>query len=87
VVGSSGGSAWRVSVAPDEVPDAINCLATLGLAVEPREGGVLSVSGSVTDGSQLSCVLAAEGIYVSGLTQEKPDLERVFLSLTDGGSS
>ncbi len=87
VVGSSGGSAWRVSVAPDEVPVAINCLATLGLAVEPREGGVLAVSGSVTDGSQLSCVLAAEGIYVSGLTQEKPDLERVFLSLTDGGSS
>jgi len=87
IVGSSAGSAWRVEVAPDEVPVAVSCLAGLGLAVEQGEGGLLSVSGSVTDGSQLSCVLAAEGIYVSGLTQEKPDLERVFLSLTDRDAS
>jgi hypothetical protein len=32
-------------------------------------------------------VLAAEGIYVSGLSQNKPDLESVFLSLTEGGTS
>jgi ABC-type multidrug transport system ATPase subunit len=87
VVGSSGSSAYRVTVAESEVPAAVTCLSALGLAVEPGQGGLLSVSGPVTDGSQLSCVLAAEGIFVSGLTQEKPDLERVFLSLTDGGPS
>ena len=86
VVGDSGGTAWRVTVAEDEVPVAVSCLSGLGLAVEPGAGGLLKVSGAVSDGSQLSCVLAAEGIYVSGLTQEKPDLERVFLSLTDGDS-
>jgi len=86
VVGSSGGgSTWQVTVAEHEVPAALTCLSPLGLAVESRGGGLLSVSGPVSDGSQISCVLAAEGIFVSGLSQDKPDLERVFLSLTDGG--
>lgn len=86
VVGSSGGgSTWQVTVAEQEVPAALTCLSPLGLTVESRGGGLLSVSGSVSDGSQISCVLAAEGIFVSGLSQDKPDLERVFLSLTDGG--
>ena len=59
-------------------------LAGLGLTVEPGGGGSLAVSGAISDGSQISCVLAADGIYVSALGQEKPDLERVFLSLTEG---
>ncbi|MEX0621222.1 MAG: ABC transporter ATP-binding protein [Solirubrobacterales bacterium] len=85
VVGSSGGqSAYRVNVADNEVPAAVSCLVQLGLSVEPKGDGLISVSGPVTDGSQLSCVLAAEGIFVSGLSQVKPDLEDVFLSLTDG---
>jgi ABC-type multidrug transport system ATPase subunit len=87
VIGSSGGAGWRVTVAEHEVPGAVSCLTALGLTVEPVAGGLLTVSGAVSDGSQLSCVLAAEGIYVSGLTQEKPDLERVFLDLTEGGAS
>lgn len=85
VVGSSGQSSdYKVTVAESEVDAAVGCLAPLGLTVTPGAGGLITVSGPVTDGSQLSCVLAAEGIYVSALSQEKPDLEQVFLSLTEG---
>jgi ABC-2 type transport system ATP-binding protein len=85
IVGSSAGAAaYQVTVAEHEVATAMNSMAGLGLTVEPKGGGSLSVTGPITDGSQLSCVLAAEGIYVSALTQDKPDLERVFLSLTEG---
>jgi ABC-2 type transport system ATP-binding protein len=88
VVGSTAGvAAYRVTVAEHEVAPAIAALSGLGLEAEARGEGRISVSGSITDGSQLSCVLAAEGIYVSGLTQDKPDLERVFLNLTEGGES
>jgi ABC-type multidrug transport system ATPase subunit len=88
VVGSSGdGARYSVTVSEHEVSAAVGCLVSLGLAAEPMGRGLISVSGPVTDGSQLSCVLAAEGIYVSGLSQNKPDLESVFLSLTEGGTS
>ncbi len=73
---------YLVTVAEDELQPAIGVLSGLGLTVEPKSTGLLSVSGPITDGSQISCVLAAEGIYVSALGQDRPDLERVFLSLT-----
>jgi ABC-2 type transport system ATP-binding protein len=72
-------------VSEDEAGPAADLLSALGLAVQPTGGGSLSVSGAISDGSQISCVLAAEGIYVSALAQDRPDLERIFLSLTEGG--
>jgi ABC-2 type transport system ATP-binding protein len=88
VVGSSAGvAAYRVTVAEHEVTAATAAMAGLGLEVAPGGAGSITVSGAITDGSQLSCVLAAEGIYVSGLVQDKPDLERVFLNLTESGES
>jgi ABC-2 type transport system ATP-binding protein len=85
LVGSSeSGGSYLVQVAEAEIPRAYAALAGLGLAVEPNGRESLSVSGAIQDGSQLSCVLAAEGIYVSGLSQDRPDLERVFLELTEG---
>jgi ABC-2 type transport system ATP-binding protein len=88
VIGGPGGAAaYRVTVAEQEVTPAMAAMSGLGLEVEAQGEGVISVSGAIADGSQLSCVLAAEGIYVSGLTQDKPDLERVFLDLTEGVQS
>ncbi len=85
LVGRSGlDGSYVVSVAEEELTAALGVLAGLGLAVEHRGDGTLAVSGAIRDGSQISCVLAGEGIYVSALGQEKPDLERVFLSLTEG---
>jgi ABC-2 type transport system ATP-binding protein len=85
LLGHAGlGVSYSVAVAEEEVGPAADALAALGLAVEPTGGGSMTVSGAISDGSQVSCVLAAEGIYVSALQQEKPDLERVFLSLTEG---
>ncbi len=85
LLGHSGlEGSYLVTVAEHELPAAASVLAGLGLEVEYRGGGSLAVSGPIRDGSQVSCVLAAEGIYVSALGQEKPDLERIFLSLTEG---
>ncbi len=85
LVGRSGlDGSYVVTVAEEELTAALGVLAGLGLAVEHRGAGTLAVSGAIRDGSQISCVLAGEGIYVSALGQEKPDLERVFLSLTEG---
>ena len=84
LIGSSGlAGSYVVSVGEEELPAAGAALAGLGLTVEHRGAGTLGVSGAIRDGSQISCVLAAEGIYVLALGQEKPDLERVFLSLTE----
>jgi ABC-2 type transport system ATP-binding protein len=85
VIGSDDAErGYLVTVSEPEVPAAASSLAALGLAVERRGGGSLVVSGAITDGSQISCVLAAEGIFVSSLTRQKVDLERVFLDLTAG---
>ncbi len=81
---SVASGSYLVEVAESEIPAASASLAGLGLTVEPKGPGSLAVSGPIRDGSQLSCVLAAEGIYISGLRQDKPDLERVFLGLTEG---
>lgn len=88
VLASTGGaSAWRVGVADGESEQAARVLSELGLAVSPGEGRGLIVTGPVSDGSQITCVLAAEGIFVSELGQVRPDLEGVFLSLTEGGQA
>jgi ABC-2 type transport system ATP-binding protein len=86
LLGKAGaGVSYLVTVSEDEAGPAADLLSALGLAVQPTGGGSLSVSGAISDGSQISCVLAAQGIYVSALAQDRPDLERIFLSLTEGG--
>jgi len=88
LLGHAGlGVSYAVTVAEEEADRAARALSALGLTVAPGGGGSLTVSGAISDGSQISCVLAADGIYVSALVQEKPDLERVFLRLTEEGGA
>lgn len=79
---ATGEDSFIVGVPSEESDRATRALTGLGLTVSPRGDGALNVSGPVTDGSQISCVLAGEGIYVSRLQSDSPDLERVFLDLT-----
>jgi len=80
--GVDGG--YRVRIAPPEVEAAVSLLAGIGLDVVDIGSGELSVSGPIEDGSQISCVLAGSGIYVSELRRDNPDLESVFMTLTGG---
>ena len=80
--GADGG--YRIRVAADEVEPATRILAEIGLEVSVADASELAVGGPIEDGSQISCVLAGSGIYVSELRRDNPDLEGVFLSLTGG---
>jgi ABC-2 type transport system ATP-binding protein len=87
VVGSAGAAdRYTVAVPREQAAQATSLLAGLGLEVRPERDGALSVSGPIRDGSEITCVLADQGIYVSRLVPDTPDLERVFLELTEGGS-
>ncbi len=88
--GVDGG--YRIRVTPEEVAPAANLLGEIGLSVDTGSPGELNVSGPIEDGSQISCVLAGSGIYVSELRRDNPDLESVFMTLTgdpdtEGGMS
>lgn len=86
IVGSSRTAArWKVRVDDAEVARATVALEEVGLAVDPGGDGVLKVTGPVTDGSQLNVILTGAGIYLSELAPEFPDLESVFLALTESG--
>ncbi len=85
--GASVEDSYIVGVPSGEATAASGILTGLGLSVVARQDGVLTVSGPISDGSQISCVLADQGIYVSRLTADSPDLERVFLDLTGGRDS
>lgn len=78
--GAEGG--YRIRVAPEEAERTSSILGEIGLLVEPVERGEFSVTGPIEDGSQISCVLAGSGIYVSELRRDDPDLESVFMTLT-----
>ncbi len=80
--GAEGG--YRIKVAPEEVAPATSILTEIGLEVTPAENSELAIGGPIDDGSQISCVLAGSGIYISELRRNNPDLEGVFLSLTGG---
>jgi ABC-2 type transport system ATP-binding protein len=87
VVGSAGAAdSYTVAVPGEQAAQAASLLTGLGLDVRPEGDGVFSVSGPIRDGSEITCVLADQGIYVSRLVPDTPDLERVFLKLTEGGS-
>lgn len=76
---------WKVRIDPSETERATAALVEVGLGVVPGGDGILSVSGPVSDGSQLNVLLTGAGIYLSELVPEFPDLESVFLALTDSG--
>ena len=80
--GAEGG--YRIKVAADEVETATRILSEIGLKVMPAQNSELAIGGPIDDGSQISCVLAGSGIYVSELRRDNPDLEGVFLALTGG---
>lgn len=79
---AGAGGGYRIRVRPDEVEGARNALSEVGLSVADAGQAELAVTGPISDGSQISVLLAGSGIYVSELRPDLPDLERVFLSLT-----
>lgn len=81
--GGTGGHLLRVE--PDRTDAAVAALAADGLEASSAEPGTLAVNGA-ENGSRITRVLAANGIYLSELQGSRLDLERVFLSLTDGES-
>lgn len=86
ILGGSGSAGrWKLRVDPTEAERASAALAEVGLGVSAGGDGILLVTGPVTDGYQLNVVLAGAGIYLSELVPESPDLESVFLSLTEPG--
>ena len=82
---SSSAARWKVRVGPEEVAPAMAALAEVGLVATAGPEGSLLVSGPITDGAQLNVILTGVGIYLSELVPEYPDLESVFLDLTEPG--
>jgi len=81
--GGAGGHLLRVE--PGRTDAAVAALVADGLEASSGEPGSLAVNGA-EDGSRITRVLAADGIYLNELQGSRIDLERVFLSLTDGES-
>ncbi len=67
-----------------EAEAAAAALRRAGLEVEDRGEGSLVARGQVADDSEITRILAESHIWLRGLMRERPDLEKVFLSLTDG---
>ena len=78
LVGSDGRHGFRVGVS--DPASAEEHLRHAGLDVR-RDGEVLFVQGT-KDAAQITRVLAQHELYVSELVAERPDLESVFLDLT-----
>jgi ABC-2 type transport system ATP-binding protein len=85
ILGSTGvGEGYRVYVRISQSEAAASALREAGLEVEDRGEGSLVARGEIEDDSEITRILAESGIWIRGLMRERPDLERVFLSLTDG---
>jgi ABC-2 type transport system ATP-binding protein len=80
VLASRSSSAVRVRVA--DLDKGAELLREAGFAVRPAEGA-LHVD-EVPDPSEVTRVLAERGLYLSELSPLGPDLETVFLELTEG---
>ncbi len=86
ILASTGvGEGYRVFVRISQSEAAVAALTRAGLAVEDRGEGSLVARGEIEDDSEITRILAEAGIWLRGLMRERADLERVFLSLTDGG--
>jgi ABC-2 type transport system ATP-binding protein len=83
LVGEDEAGGVRVGVVDPEA--AARVLVVAGLRVH-RDGAHLHVA-DVADPSGITRVLAEHGIYVRELARERPDLESVFLRLTEEGRS
>ena len=85
ILASTGvGEGYRVYVRLSQAEAATAILRRAGLEVEDRGEGSLVARGEIEDDSEITRILAESGIWLRGLMRERPDLERVFLSLTDG---
>lgn len=85
ILASTGvGEGYRVYVRISQSEAAIAALTNAGLEVEDRGEGSLVARGQIEDDSEITRILAGSDIWLRGLMRERPDLERVFLSLTDG---
>ncbi len=85
VLASTGASlGYRVFVRISQSAAATSALKRAGLQVEDRGEGSLVARGEIADDSEITRILGESGIWLRGLMREKADLERVFLSLTDG---
>lgn len=85
ILASSGtGEGYRVFVRISQSEAAVAALEAAGLEVEDRGEGSLVARGEIEDDSEITRILAEAGIWLRGLMRERPDLERVFLSLTNG---
>jgi len=81
LVGRETGGGVRVGV--HDADSASKVLTAAGLRVT-TDNGHLYVEG-VADPADVTRLLAERGIYVRELTTDRPDLETVFLRLTEGG--
>lgn len=82
ILASGGGEGYKVFVRISQSEAAIAALTGAGLEVEDRGEGSLVARGQIEDDSEITRILAEAGIWLRGLMRERPDLERVFLSLT-----
>jgi ABC-2 type transport system ATP-binding protein len=82
---TGGGEGYRVYVRISEAETAARVLRQAGLEVEDLGEGSLAARGEIEDDSEITRILADSGIWLRGLMRERPDLERVFLTLTDRG--
>lgn len=87
ILASTGvGEGYKVYVRISQSEAAIAALRSAGLEVEDRGEGSLVARGEIEDDSDITRILAGSDIWLRGLMRERPDLERVFLALTDGSN-
>ncbi len=87
ILASTGvGEGYKVYVRISQSEAAIAALRGAGLEVEDRGEGSLVARGEIEDDSDITRILAGSDIWLRGLMRERPDLERVFLALTDGSN-
>lgn len=87
ILASTGvGEGYKVYVRISQSEAAIAALRSAGLEVEDRGEGSLVARGEIEDDSEITRILAGSDIWLRGLMRERPDLERVFLALTDGSN-
>lgn len=84
ILASAGtGDGYKVYVRISQSEAAAAALRQAGLEVEDKGEGSLVARGEIEDDSEITRILAESGIWLRGLMRERPDLERVFLSLTN----